>query len=200
MKPKEFEYLVDALKALPSISTKNADKIAHYILNMDEQFYQTFINRILDAKANIKLCMYCNNLTSNSYICEICKNTDRRNKQLCIVTNVDDIYKIEKSESFFGTYFVIQNELDYKNKDSVKKIDVTKLEETINKFNINEILLATNMTPNGELTATYIKNYLLSKKLNIEFYRLAMGIPMNASLDYIDWESLKYSIKNKTKV
>lgn len=200
MKPREFEFLVDALKSLPSISTKNADKIAHFILNSDQEFYNQFIERIVNAKNKIKFCMYCNNLTSNSFTCEICKNTERHNKSLCIVTSVDDLYKIESSNSFFGTYFVLKNELDYKNKKSVELLDLSLLEKTINEFKIKEILIATNMTTNGELTSSYIRKYLFEKKYDLEFYRLAMGIPFNSSIDYIDWESLKYSIKNKIKI
>lgn len=200
MKPREFEFLVDALKSLPSISTKNADRIAHFILNSDSDFYNKFIDRIIDARNKIKFCSHCNNLTSNSFTCEICKNVERHNKKLCIVVSVDDLYKIESSNSFFGTYFVLKKELDYKNKKSVNEIDMSLLEKTINFFNVNEILIATNMTTNGELTSSYIKKYLIDKKYNLEFYRLAMGIPFNSSIDYIDWESLKYSIKNKIKI
>ena len=65
-------------------------------------------------------------------------------------------------------------------------MNLEQLEQTINNFNINEILIATNMTTNGELTAKYIKNYLTQKNFNIEFFRLALGIPLNASIDYID--------------
>lgn len=200
MKPREFEFLVDALKSLPSISTKNADRIAHFILNSDNKFYNDFIERIINARNKIKFCIYCNNLTSDSFTCEICKNDERHNRKLCIVTSVDDLYKIESSNSFFGTYFVLKRELDYKNKKSIDELDLELLEKTINTFNINEILIATNMTTNGELTCSYIKKYLDEKKYNLEFYRLAMGIPFNSSIDYIDWESLKYSIKNKIKI
>lgn len=200
MKPKEFEYLLDALTSLPSISKKSADRIAHFLLNADEKFYSEFLNRIINARTKIKFCLYCNNLVSDSYTCDICSNHERRNKSLCIVTTVDDLYKIEKSNSFFGTYYVLKNELDHKNKNSVNSLDLERLENTINKLNVNEILIATNMTINGELTCNYIKKYLQEKRLNIDFYRLAMGIPFNSSIDYIDWESLKYSIKNKNKI
>lgn len=200
MKPREFEFLVDALKALPSISSKSADRIAHFLLNSDDDFYNKFIERIITAKNKIKFCIHCNNLTSESFTCEICKNIDRHNRKICIVTSVDDLYKIESSNSFFGTYFVLKNELDYKNKKSIDFLDMSLLEKTINMFKVNEVLIATNMTTNGELTSSYIKNYLQDKKYNLDFYRLAMGIPFNSSIDYIDWESLKYSIKNKVKI
>lgn len=200
MKPKEFEYLIDALKSLPSVSTKSANKIAYFLLKADSKYYQDFLSRILDARNNIKQCMFCNNLVSNSYACEICKNNERKNKQMCIVTTVDDLYKVESSGSFLGIYYVLENELNYKDKESLNKIDFDKLTKTINKFQINEIIFATNLTPNGELTASYIKKYLIEKQFNIEFYRIATGIPLNASIDYIDWESLKFSIKNKIKM
>lgn len=200
MKVKEYEYLIDALKSLPTVSTKSANRIANHLINSDKEYFNELVNRMIEAKTRIRFCQYCNNMVVNSFSCDICKNTERHNRKLCIVSSIDDLYKIESSESFYGTYFILKSELDYKKKESVKNMNLEQLEQTINNFNINEILIATNMTTNGELTAKYIKNYLNQKSFNIEFFRLALGIPLNASIDYIDWESLKFSIKNKTKM
>lgn len=200
MKPKDFELLIDALKSLPSISTKSAEKIASYILHCPQDIYDGFVDRLIKARENIRFCKFCNNYTSDSYECDICSNFERRNKSLCVVSSIDDLYKIENSNSFFGTYFVLNGEINYKKKESIEMINVEQLLNLINEFNIKEILLATNMTQNGEITAYYIKNYLKNKKDNLEFYRLASGLPFNSSIDYIDWESLKFSIKNKIKI
>ncbi len=200
MKPKEFEYFVEALKSLPSISTKSANKIAYFFLENDEKFYNTFLDRLVSLKSNIKFCMNCNNLTSNSLYCEICNSSSRDSKKLCIVSYLEDLEKIEQSNSFSGLYFVLNSEINHKDLSSVKKLNFEKLETMINKFHTKEILICTNMTINGELTSSYIKNFIKEKKYNIELYRLAMGIPMNASIEYIDWESLKHSIENKKKI
>lgn len=200
MKPKEFDYLVDAFSSLPSISKKNAERISYYFLNADQTFYSNFLNRLIEAKTKIKFCINCNNLTSDSLTCEICSQPERHDKTLCIVTTIEDLYKIEGSQSFSGLYYVLQHEVDMKKPDTAKLINMDKLEKMINDFMINKVIFATNMTINGELTATYIRNYLKEKKYSIEFFRPAIGIPANASIDYMDWESLKYSFKNKTKI
>lgn len=200
MKHKEFEFLVDALKTLPSISQKSANKIAYFLLEKDEKYINDLIQRILDFKKSTKSCMLCNNLAFNSIYCDICSNNDRDNTKLCIVSHIEDVEKIEKAETFFGTYYVLNYELSLKDKNHNKKIDLLKLENLINKKQVKEILLATNMTVNGELTSSYIVKYLEQKNFDVQIYRLAMGIPFNASLDYIDWESLKYSIENKKKI
>lgn len=200
MKPKEFEYFVEALKSLPSVSTKNANKIAYFFLEKDEIFFNKFIDRLMSLKNNIKFCSYCNNLTNDSLYCEICKSENRDTNKLCIVSTLEDLEKIELSNSFFGLYYVLNCEINHKDLTSSKRINFDKLEKMINYFRVKEILLATNMTINGELTSTYVKNHLKERNYNIEFFRLALGIPLNASIDYIDWESLKYSIENKKKV
>ncbi|MDE5841761.1 MAG: hypothetical protein K2H11_02160, partial [Malacoplasma sp.] len=107
MKPKEFEYFVEALKSLPSISTKSANKIAYFFLENDDKFYSTFLDRLVSLKSNIKFCMNCNNLTSNSLYCEICNSNSRDTKKLCIVSYLEDLEKIEQSNSFSGLYFVL---------------------------------------------------------------------------------------------
>ncbi|MDE7075572.1 MAG: hypothetical protein K2O21_02965, partial [Malacoplasma sp.] len=131
MKPKEFEYFVEALKSLPSISTKSANKIAYFFLENDEKFYNTFLDRLVSLKSNIKFCMNCNNLTSNSLYCEICNSSSRDSKKLCIVSYLEDLEKIEQSNSFSGLYFVLNSEINHKDLSSVKKLNFEKLETMI---------------------------------------------------------------------
>lgn len=200
MKPKDFEYFVEALKSLPSISTKSANKIAYFFLQKDEKFFNDFISRIISLKENVKFCIHCNNLTIDSLMCDICKQQNRDQNKVCIVSSCEDLEKIESSNSFFGLYYILNAEINHKDLSTSKNIDLNKLEKMINHFHVNEILIATNMTMNGELTSNFIQKSLKSKNYNIDFYRLALGIPMNASIDYIDWESLKYSIENKKKI
>ncbi|MDE5552948.1 MAG: recombination protein RecR [Malacoplasma sp.] len=200
MKPNQFEILVDAFMSLPGISKKSAERISYFILQKDQEFFTKFIDRIIESRLKIKFCATCNNLTDDSFRCEICLNQDRHDKSLCVVTTVEDLYKVEQSESFYGLYYVLQSEINYKKPETASLIDIDKFENMVNNFQINKIIFATNMTINGELTANYLKNYLKEKKYNIEFYRPAIGMPANASIDYMDWESLRYSIKNKTKL
>lgn len=200
MKPNQFEILVDAFNALPGVSKKTAEKISYFILQKDQDFFNKFVDRIIESRLKIKFCDNCNNLTDDSFKCEICLNKKRHDRSLCVVTTIEDLYKIEQSESFYGLYYVLLNEIDYKKPETANLIDVNKFENMVNNFQINKIIFATNMTINGELTANYLKNYLKEKKYSIEYYRPAIGMPANASIDYMDWESLRFSIKNKTKI
>lgn len=201
MRTKEFEFLVDILKALPSISTKIAERIAYFLINSDEIFFNSFIERLIDSKMKIKLCKYCRNFTSNEFNCTICSNNERKNYKLCIVSSIEDLYKIENLNIFFGTYYVLHGEINYKKKETIEDIKFGEISHLIDEFNIKEILMATNMTINGDITATYLKKLIDDKFLNkIIIYRLAMGLPINSSIDYADWESLKFSIKNKIKM
>lgn len=200
MEIKEFSLFIDALKGLPGISKKAAERIAYFLISCDDHFYKEFTNRLFDLRYKIKLCNFCNNLVSNDTICTICANSMRHDGNLCIVSTVEDLNKIESSNSFSGLYFVLNGELDHKNNKSVEKIDINKLLAMIEKFKIKEILIATNMTINGEITSVYLKKSVLEKHPELSFYRLALGLPINSSIDYIDWESLKFSIKNKTKM
>lgn len=186
MKPNEFEFLIDAFSSLPGISKKTAEKISYFILQKDQDYFNKFINRLIESRMKIKFCANCNNLTNDAFKCEICLNTERHDKSLCVVTTVEDLYKIEQSDSFYGLYYVLQNEVNYKKPETANLIDMNKFEKMINDFQINKIIFATNMTINGELTANYLKNYLKDKKYNIEYYRPAIGMPANASIDYMD--------------
>ncbi|MEF9984911.1 MAG: toprim domain-containing protein [Malacoplasma sp.] len=200
MKIKEFEYLVDVLKSLPSISTKIAERIAYFLINSDDEFYNKFIERIVDSRMKIKLCKYCKNFTSDNFICDICSNVERRNHNLCIVSSVEDLYKIENLNIFFGTYYVLHGEINYKKNETINYINFDNIFSLIEEFGIKEILMATNMTMNGDITATYIKKMICEKINGISIYRLAIGLPMNSSIEYVDWESLTFSIKNKIKM
>lgn len=186
MKNKELEYFIEALKSLPTISNKSAKKIAYFFLENDEYFYNNFIDRLVKFKTKTKFCNQCNNLTEDSLFCDICKNIDRDRNKLCIVTQIESLEKIEESNSYSGLYYVLKNEINHKNLKSAKQIPLDGIDNIINKNHIREVLLATDMTINGELTANFIKKHLIEKKYNLDIYRLALGIPLNSSIDYID--------------
>ena len=197
MKHKEFEYLVEALCSLPSISKKSAKKIAFSLLRKDDKYFDEFIKRLIDFKKNIKFCSICNNIADNSLLCSICNNENRDKNKLCIVSSIESLEKIEESNSFFGIYYVL-DESQIQNKTN--HTFLSKIEYLINYFNTKEILIATDMTRKGHEISNLINKFLYEKKFDISIYRIAIGIPSNAALDYMDWESLKHAIENKRKI
>ncbi|MCF0218051.1 MAG: recombination protein RecR [Malacoplasma sp.] len=200
MLPKEFEFFIDALKSLPSISSKSAKRIAYYFLGSDNLYYETFLKRLIELKQKIKFCDACNNLTVDSNFCDICNNTNRDQHKLCIVSYLEDLEKIEHSNCYAGLYYVLNCELSAKNFSNSNPINFAKLEQMINKFEIKEVLFCTNATANGELTCLCVKNYLQEKKYQLDYYRIGLGIPINSEIEYIDYESLKHAINNKKKI
>ncbi len=199
MKSAEFEYLVDALKSLPSIGTKVAQRIAYFLIDQDGKYINEFIDRIENAKKSIKFCKQCNNFSFDD-LCSICANKLRYNHELCIVSSIDDLNKIESTNAFSGLYFVLNCEMDIKKNRGLEPLLINKLLSFISKNEITTVTLATNLTHNGEATALYIKNTLKNIDSKINIYRIAVGLPINSSLDYADDFSLKSSIVNKIKL
>lgn len=198
MLPAHLEYLIDALNALPTVGKKQATKIAYFLINQDDQFIESFIYRIQQALAKLHYCQYCQAL-SDDHTCKICRNIDRNNHQLCIVTNDEDLEKIEATHVFAGRYFVLHEEVDVKAKTKISSHTVRSLLNFIQSRPWQEIILATNWTVNGLATADFIKNIAQKIAPNALFYRLAMGLPSNSALDYADNETLTVALKNKVK-
>ena len=199
MKPKEFEYLIDAINSLPSIGIKAAEKIAYFLINQDERYLCEFIHRIKQAKLKIKYCEQCNNF-SYEKLCSICSNKERDNKKLLIVNNINELNKIEATGVFSGIYFVLNDEINVKTKKNINEEIIKKLVSLCKKKLFNEITIATNFTINGEATNIFIKKILSPILPNVSFYKLAIGLPINSALDYADATTLKVAIKNKIKV
>ncbi len=199
MRPKEFEYLIDAINSLPSIGTKAAEKIAYFLINQDEKYLCEFIYRIKQAKLKIKYCEQCNNFSYEKF-CPICLNKERDNKKLLIVNNINELNKIEATGVFNGIYFVLNDEINVKTKKNINEEIIKKLVSLCKKKLFNEITIATNFTINGEATNIFIKKILSPILPNVSFYKLAIGLPINSALDYADATTLKVAIKNKIKV
>ncbi|XQP55800.1 MAG: recombination mediator RecR [Mycoplasmoidaceae bacterium] len=199
MRPKEFEYLVDAIKSLPSVGTKAAERIAYHLIHQDQHYIDEFIKRITNAKSSIKFCKQCGNFALDD-LCTICSNPERDNSKLCIVNTIDELNKIESTGCFNGIYFVLNDEINVKAK---KKIDPEIIKNLMNycaNKDFKEIIIATNLTINGEATNIYLNKLLKDILPACTTYKLAIGLPVNSALDYADENTLKYALKNKTKI
>ena len=196
---KEIEDLINTLKSLPNITSKQAEKIVYYLLNSDDDFVSSLINNIKDLRKNLQFCNQWNTI-SLTPICQICSNKARNQNQLCIVATSNDVDKIEATNSYSGLYFVLHQEISVKSKTPLNQNLTSKLLNLINKKDIKEIIIATNWTPDGEATAIFLKELIkhrIGNKVNI--FRLAVGLPINSALNYADNETLTHALKNKTQ-
>ena len=194
----EFDQLVKSLKALPCISQKQAEKICNFLINQSDEEVYGLIDSIQKLRSTLHFCKYCQNITSDE-ICDICSNELREQNKLCIVSFSEDVQKIEDTNTYSGLYFVLHEEINVKKATGLNKKTTKKLFDLLNKRKFNEIILATNWTPNGEATAFFLKKVINELLPNANIYRLAVGLPINSALNYADNETLSQAIKNKTK-
>lgn len=201
MSYREIELLIDAFSSMPGISKKTAEKICSFLIKQDKSYISEVVSRLIDVRENISICDECNNISQKNLKCSICNDLNRDRTKLVIVNDFSDIEKIEKSETHKGLYFILGCEINLKKKET-SKVDskYQNLKNMIEKNNFESILIATDLTIQGELTANYISNLIKKDFNSINIYRLAAGMPINSSLDYIDVDSLKQSILNKTKI
>lgn len=196
--PNEFEHLVDAIKSLPGIGHKSAKKLALFLLDNDERYIKLFIDKINNAYATVKRCSECFVLT-NKKVCDICSNKNRDHTKLCVVNSFEDFERIESSHSFFGIYHITTNSINVQKK-LVEHSNLLDLKKRIAEHpEIQEIIIATSFSYDGEMVSQYIINMLKEFK-DIKIYRIGFGVPSNASIDYVDDETLNESFINKRRL
>ena len=194
----EFNELIQSLKSFPGISQKHAEKICYFLINQKDEFMDELSNQIKKIRLSLHYCKECQNISFNE-ICNICSNDLREQNKLCIVSESEDLQKIENTNTYSGLYFVLHDEINVRKNNGLNKEVVKKLMEQLKRRKFTEIIFATNWTPNGEATAFFLKNIIKEILPNATFYRLAVGLPINSALNYADNETLSQAIKNKTK-
>jgi len=190
-----IENLNIAFSKLPGVGKKTAQRFTFHLLQRNREDGLKLASALLDAMTKIKNCSSCKTLTQND-ICDICANPKRNNKQICVVESPTDIILIEESQSYNGLYFVLGGYLSPIDGIGAKELELEKLEIIFSKNNnIEELILATNATLEGEITADYIKN--MADKFKIKTTRLAHGIPLGGELEYIDSNTLAHAFNGR---
>lgn len=190
-----IENLVDELASLPSIGRKTAQKIAFYIINQENEKVNKFVKSILDAKSIVKYCALCGNFT-DSNPCMICKDESRDKSKICVVESAQDIMVIEKTKQYRGLYHVLHGCISPMNGISAEDIKIKELLSRLH--NVEEIIIATNPTLEGEATAMYIDRLL--KPFELLVTRIAHGVPTGADIEYADEITLGKAIEYRVKM
>lgn len=195
--PQTFENLINGLKKLPGVGSKSAERMAYQILNMEDDDIKSLASSLLDSKVKLTKCKICGCMAEDD-LCEICKDTSRDKKTLCIVQSTKDVYALEKAKNFIGTYHVLNGVISPSLGITPSDLHLNELVNRIENENIQEVILATNPNIEGETTALYIARLLEGK--NIEVTRLAYGLPVGASLDYADEFTLIKAMQGRRKL
>jgi len=189
-----YQRVIDELNKLPGIGPKSAEKLASYIIRLDDASFTNFIETITDAKIKIKKCSICYNLTEEE-TCDICRNLERDSGVLCVVEEIKDLIAIEKTGVYNGIYHVLHGVLKPIENVNAENIKVLELIQRIKKGSFKELILATNLTYDGELTAMYI--YREINGLDIRVTRLASGLPVGSDIEFADQTTLRNAFKGR---
>lgn len=185
MYPKKFEDLIQAYSKLPGVGRKTAERYAFTTLNWDKEWINEFITSLSAVKDGIKRCKVCGNLSDGDK-CEFCMNDTRNHNVICIVQSPKDIAAIESMQEYNGVYHVLNGLINIQKGILPENLNIQSLVNRINN-DIEEVIIATDPTVEGETTALYITK-LLDGKAKVT--RLAHGIPMGGHLDYTDAHTL----------
>lgn len=185
MYPKKFEDLIQAYSKLPGVGRKTAERYAFTTLNWDEEWINEFITSLSSIKDDIKRCEVCGNLSDGDK-CEFCMNDKRNHNVICVVQSPKDIAAIESMQEYNGVYHVLNGLINIQKGILPENLNIQSLVNRIND-DIEEVIIATDPTVEGETTALYITK-LLDGRTKVT--RLAHGIPMGGHLDYTDAHTL----------
>ncbi|WP_028863882.1 recombination mediator RecR [Psychromonas aquimarina] len=193
-----LDELMQALQCLPSVGPKSAQRMVYHLLDKNRQGALKLSNVLERAVNEIGHCQQCRTFTELDY-CEICSNEKRKNNgSICIVEMPVDVLAIEQTALFSGTYFVLMGHLSPLDGIGPEQLGLTLLESQLAAGNINEIILATNPTVEGEATAYYIAE--IAKKYSIQVSRIAHGVPVGGELEFVDSTTLSHSFSGRSVI
>lgn len=192
----QINRLVEELSSLPGIGSKSAQRLAFHILNMPQENVEKLSNAIIEAKKNVRYCKECFTLTDDEF-CPICKNKDRNHKVIMVVENTRDLAAYEKTGKFEGVYHVLHGAISPML--GIGPADI-KLKELMVRLqnDVEEVIIATNSSLEGETTAMYISK--LIKPTGIKVTRIASGVPVGGDLEYIDEVTLLRALEGRTEL
>lgn len=185
--------LIEQFERMPGIGHKSAQRLAFHVLNMPKSEAEAFSKAILEAHDKIHQCKVCCNLTEEE-LCPICRNTSRDNSTICVVEDTRDVLAIERTHEYNGVYHVLHGAISPMNGISPDQLTIKELVARMND-DVEEVIMATNPTAEGETTAMYISRLL--KPLGVKVSRLAYGVPVGASLEYADEFTLLRAIEGR---
>ena len=189
--------LIDQLSKLPGIGRKTAQRLAFFILEMDNLEVEKLSRSMIDAKEKIRLCNTCCNLT-DSDSCQICQDTHRDKTIICVVEGAKDIIAMERSRDYKGQYHVLHGVISPMDNIGPNDIRIKELLARLSDGEVHEVILATNPKVEGEATALYLSK--LIKPLGVRVTRIAHGIPVGGDLEYFDEVTLSKAIENRREI
>lgn len=189
--------LILALRCLPGVGAKSAQRMALHLLERQRDAGQKLANTLLQALEQIQHCQSCRNFSEHP-ICSLCQDVRRETQTICVVETPADVMAIEQSGAYRGQYFILLGRLSPLDGIGPKALGLELLLERCQKENFHEVILATNLTIEGEATAHYISNLLTP--LAVKISRIAYGVPLGGELEYVDGGTLARALNARSTV
>lgn len=194
---KTIDQLIEALRILPGVGVKSAQRMALQLLEKDRDAARKLASAIDEAADKVGRCAQCRTLTEHD-LCGICSNPNRSESQLCVVESPADLYAIEQAGGYRGKYFVLLGHLSPIDGIGPEQLGIDKLIERLQSNSVDELILATNLTVEGEATAHFIADK--AKALGVQVSRIAYGVPMGGELEYVDGGTLNMALQSRKTV
>jgi recombination protein RecR len=189
--------LIAEFKRLPGIGAKSAQRMAFYVLRTGREDAERLSQAILDVKDKLGLCRRCNNIT-DCETCQFCTDTNRDNKVVCVVEEPHNIIGIETTRGFSGRYHVLHGALSPLRGIGPESLKLKGLVERVGEGEIEEVIVATNPTVEGEATAVYLARLL--KPLGVRVTRIGMGIPVGSDLEFADDVTISKAMEGRREM
>jgi recombination protein RecR len=192
-----LQNLIDHFERMQGIGNKTAQRMAFYILSLSEEEAKDFAQAITDAHTKIKQCKICCDLADDE-LCPVCKDGSRDRSVVCVVEDPRDVAAIERTHEYNGLYHVLHGAISPMDNIGPDQIRIKELIARLGSGEVEEIIMATNPTVEGEATAMYISRLL--KPMGITISRLAYGVPVGADLEYADEVTLSRALKGRSLI
>ncbi len=189
-----LDQFIDALCCLPGVGRKSAQRMALYLIDSNRAGAQKIADTLLTALDTVKHCERCRNFSDQAH-CQICENPRRDASILCVVETPSDVMAIESSASFQGKYFVLLGKLSPIDGIGPDQLGMDLLRARLQQEDINEVILATNPTIEGEITAQFIAD--MAAEFSIKTSRIAHGVPLGGELEYVDSGTLSRAFSGR---
>ena len=195
--PTALQELADQFARLPGIGGKTAQRLAFYVLELDDADAKAFAEAILAAKQTVHTCPVCQNLTDRE-VCPLCDNEMRDRSIICVVAEPKDVIAMERSREFNGLYHVLHGVISPLNHVTQDDIRIKELLMRVASGEVREVIMATNPDTEGEATAMYISRLL--RPMEVRVTRLAYGMSVGSQLEYADEVTLSRALEGRREI
>ena len=195
--PSSLAALIDALRCLPGVGPKSAQRIAFHLLQRDQTGALKLADAMRAAIERTRHCAMCNTFTELD-LCEICAHPKRDNTLLCVVESPSDLLMMEQTQTYRGRYFVLMGKLSPLDGIGPREIHLDRLQRRVRDGLVKEVILATNFTVEGEATSHYISEMFVEDGIRVS--RIARGLPVGGELEYVDSNTLAQALLDRRSV